>query len=591
MHLRVPILALLFGANLLFSGTPLIKSADGGRTWIDIDPGLPHQGVMDLQIAPDGSRLYALTVTQVHVGPFGGERRDYSVLSSSDAGRTWQELEPLRVTRAGFANMALAPSDPQTVYVASEDYDLGGSFRWSWVLRSSTDGGRTAATLTPKEEVLRPIMGPGLLWFRPEPLTVHPAISTTIFLGLLWYWDFDGLYFGTLSSADGGGVWQLSPKIGFTQFQAEPGEPSTLYARHVDPYENPYAPKRHVAKSTDGGKEWSLKLSEVSSFALDPRDPAVLLASKNDGSLWKSTDRAETWEHLGNWLPFAQVGLDAGRAVDRLVIHPTKPSLVLAQAPALVQDGLNTGDIFKSQNGGATWTVLPTGMDGFSFVFDPRDPDTIYGISEKRREPRLRPPYIRNLAGGSVLAPGSLFSIYGEDLAGGVTFNGQPADLLFVSHRQINGQVPVGLKPGAVVVEVLRERSSPMPRGRGGPAQVDRQSITLSPVAMPVILHDSSGAPHVYHLDSGRRIADADPAAPGERIAVYAEGLGAPETRYVQFWPTDRPATVHPVLFAEPVADQPGVYRVGIELPRSLGASSYLLLFWGGRNFARLEVR
>ena len=32
-------LVLLFSPNPLFSGTPLIKSTDGGRTWIDIDPG------------------------------------------------------------------------------------------------------------------------------------------------------------------------------------------------------------------------------------------------------------------------------------------------------------------------------------------------------------------------------------------------------------------------------------------------------------------------------------------------------------------------------------------------------------------------
>jgi hypothetical protein len=372
--------------------------------------------------------------------------------------------------------------------------------------------------------------------------------------------DFDGVYSATLSSADAGGAWQLSSKIGLTQLLADPGDPSTLYGRHEDPYENfenPFDPGRYVAKSTDGGNQWSLKLSRVSSFALNPRTPAVLLASKRDGSLWKSTDRAETWGHLGNWLPF-----------DRLLIHPANPSLVLAQAPAL------EGVIFQSQDGGATWIALPTGMEGFSFVFDPSDPDTVYGISEKRLEPRLRPPYLRNLAGGSTLAPGSLFSIYGEDLGGPVTFNGQPADLLFVSRRQINGRVPVGLRPGEVTVEVS-----------GQPPQ----TITLSAVPTPVILHDSSGAPHLYHLESGRRITDADPALPGERIVVYAEGLGAPETRYVQFWPTERPSAVQPVLFAEEAAGQPSVYRVGLEAPRSPG--SHLLVFWGGRNFARLEVR
>jgi uncharacterized protein (TIGR03437 family) len=575
-HLRVPISALLF-VNVVFAGTPLIKSTDGGRTWLDIDPGPPHQGIVELQIARDGSRLYALTVTRVQLGPNGAnllDRRDFSVLSSSDRGRTWEELDALRVINVRSAKLAVAPSDPQTVYVGYEDTDLNSSplcgiFPLAWALRRSTDGGRTAAVVRGSEQVLRPICkDSGTLWSYTTAFAVHPAISTSIFLALEWYVDFDGNHSGLLSSADAGGTWRLSLKTGFKQLLAEPGEPSTLYARN----EEIYTGRPRLAKSTDAGNEWSLKLSDVSSVELSPHNPAILFASRTDGSLWKSTDRAETWQHLGNWLPF-----------DRIMIHPAEPSLVLAQAPALEHQGANTGDIFKSNDGGRSWTVLPSGMDGFSFVFDPTDPDTIYGISEKRLDVRLRPPYIRNLAGGSMLAPGSLFSVYGEDLAGGVTLNGQPADLLFVSRRQINGQVPVGLKPGAAVVEVLRQPAN-------GPSEVDRQFITLSSFPTPVILHDSSGAPLIYHQDSGQPVTDANPARAGERIVVYCASLGEPETRYVQFWPTGRPGMVHPVLFAEPVADQPSVYRVGMEVPPSPGTGSYLLLFWGGRNFARLQV-
>ena len=572
MHLRIAAWLLVFSVNLLCAATSLIKSTDGGSTWIDIDPGPPHKGVVDLQIA--ASRLYALTVTEIHSAPFGAERRDYSVLSSSDGGRTWRELDPFRLTRASAARLAVSPSDPQTVYIAYDDTDssspLCAVFPYAWALRRTTDGGSTATELRGNNEVLLRVTPKPDLACSTGALAVHPTIATTVLLGMQWWIDFDGIYFGTLSSVDGGGTWQTSSKIGFTpQLLAEPGEPSTLYARH----QAIYTGRPHLAKSTDGGNEWAFKLSGVSSFAINPSDSAALLASRNDGSLWKSTDRAETWEHLGNWLPF-----------DRLIVHPAKPTVVLAQAPALMHQALNTGDIFNSRDGGATWTVFPTGMDGFSFVFDPSDPGTIYGISEKRLEPRLRPPYIRNLAGGSTLAPGSLFSIYGDDLAGRVTFNGEPADLRFVSRNQSMGRFPSASEPGEVVVEVLRQPAA-------GPSLLDRQSITLSPVATPVILHDSVGGPHLYHLDSGRKITDADPARPGERIVVYCTGLGQPETRYVQFWPLDWPAAVQPVLFAEPVADQLGVHRVGIEVPQSLGSGSYLLVFWGGRNFARLHVR
>ncbi|MFN0169544.1 MAG: hypothetical protein ACKV22_24240 [Bryobacteraceae bacterium] len=447
---------------------------------------------------------------------------------------------------------------------------LCGLVPFTWAVRRSTDGGKTAAVLRGNEQLLQPICKQnGTLWSYTRALAVHPADSTNVFLALEWYVDFDGNHSGLLSSADGGRNWSLSLKTGFTQLLAKPGEPSTLYVRN----EEDFTGRPYLAKTTDGGNEWLRKFPDVSTLAVNPGAPADLLVSRNDGSLWQSSDGAETWRQLGTWLPF-----------ERLVFHPAKPFLVLAQARALDHQASNTGEILRSHDGGATWTTVPTGLDGFSFVFDPSDPDTVYGISEKRLEARLRPPYIRNLAGGSRLGAGSLFSIYGEDLAAGVTFNGQPADLLFVSSRQINGQVPAGLDVGEVVAEVVRQQAE-------GPLLVDRQSIALSPVATPVILHHPSGSPHVYHLDSERIIADADPARPGETIVVYCAGLGAPETRYVQYWPADRPGAVHPVLFAEPVANQAGVSRVGIEVPRSLGPGSYLLLFWGGRNTARLEVR
>jgi hypothetical protein len=155
MDLRVPVLAILWNATLLFPSTPLIKSTDGGRTWIDVDPGLQHLGVVDLQIARDGSRLYARTVTQMQPGPPGAfllDRSDFSVLSSSDGGKSWNTLDRLGVAGVRSAKLAVAASDPQTVYVSYEDTDLNrsslcGIFPLAWSVRMTTDGGKTAVEL------------------------------------------------------------------------------------------------------------------------------------------------------------------------------------------------------------------------------------------------------------------------------------------------------------------------------------------------------------------------------------------------------------------------------------------------------------
>src|ERR1041384_5769933 len=66
MRRRIPALALFLGTNLLFSSTALIKSTDGGRTWIDIDPGLFCHGIVGHQISRDG-RPTLLEPLQDHV--------------------------------------------------------------------------------------------------------------------------------------------------------------------------------------------------------------------------------------------------------------------------------------------------------------------------------------------------------------------------------------------------------------------------------------------------------------------------------------------------------------------------------------------
>lgn len=128
-------------------------------------------------------------------------------------------------------------------------------------------------------------------------------------------------------------------------------------------------------KSTDGGKNWEHKgLSEthhIGRIILHPTDPNTLwvaalghlYSSNEERGIFKSTDGGETWTKT------LFVNENAG-AVD-LVIDPVNPDILYAttwertrSAWNFVESGEGSG-IYKSTDAGATWTRLNEKKSGF----------------------------------------------------------------------------------------------------------------------------------------------------------------------------------------------------------------------------------
>jgi photosystem II stability/assembly factor-like uncharacterized protein len=178
------------------------------------------------------------------------------------------------------------------------------------------------------------------------------------------------------------------------------GQPGVFYAG---------TPQGGIWKTTSAGVTWYPIFDQVTSVdsigavEVAPSNPDIVYAGAGDpigGSLgdgvWKSTDAGQTWQHIG---------LDNTVKIDRILIDPTDPNLVIVSALGdATHDG---GGIYRSTDGGQTWTnvLKPAGYDGIrevEYAYD--DPSVMLadtqgtgggffgGGSEPR--PKTKPPLV-----------------------------------------------------------------------------------------------------------------------------------------------------------------------------------------------------
>ena len=143
-----------------------------------------------------------------------------------------------------------------------------------------------------------------------------------------------------------------------------------------------------VWKTSDGGSNWEsvsdkdFKTGSVGAIAVSESDPNVVYVgmgeapvrgnvSDGDG-VWKSTDGGATWKN---------VGLKETRHISRIRIHPTDPDIVYAAAQGHVWGPNPDRGIFRSRDGGKTWSkvLFVDDRTGASdLAMDPNNPRILY---------------------------------------------------------------------------------------------------------------------------------------------------------------------------------------------------------------------
>ena len=144
----------------------------------------------------------------------------------------------------------------------------------------------------------------------------------------------------------------------------------------------------------------SLSIGDVE---IAPSDPDILYVGTGEsnaggGSLaydgfgiYRSDDAGNTWDYIG---------LEESGSIGRVVVHPTDPDIVYVAAMGRLFSNNPERGVFKSNDGGQTWEKILFQNDStgaIDLVMHPQDPDVLYAALWER----VRRPDRRNYGGPS----------------------------------------------------------------------------------------------------------------------------------------------------------------------------------------------
>ncbi len=293
-------------------------------------------------------------------------------------GMRWRQIGPFRAGRvSGVSGIA---GDPATYYMGTP----GGG------LWKTTDGGMVWIPIFDEEHVAS--IG---------SVAVAPSDRNIIYVGTGDVSNVGGSVNqgeGMYKSTDAGKSWQhigLEDSRHIGALWVDPKNPDVVFAAALGHTFAPNA-ERGLFKTTDGGKTWRKVLYkddvtgaiDVTFAADDPKigfaalwghyikadNPRAMIDNLNGAGIYKTSDGGDTWTEVkASGLPSEKLG-----RIGVAVSPDGRRVFAIIAAPK------QAGGLFRSDDGGATWQRSTTderiqGSGYFSKVFlDPKNPDVLY---------------------------------------------------------------------------------------------------------------------------------------------------------------------------------------------------------------------